>query len=318
MNMSDKWLEQRAVGCTTMQTILVKVKSRLSSWTIVVLLFSSKTLSLFWQNSKMFLCSSAEMSSRVMHNDVSWWSDDWTLLRLQHASNPRCLSITTIYIEIWKLGAKKEIKKQEVYGRCEDKRLEMVMRNNGKLLVGSGPHDLIPLSSISRPLIPSTPTTNLPTSSCSWWCSQWRWHSHRPHDHLHDGPTTDAMTDPLTAKTEPMSDPISESLTDPMRDPRTSLKTDPKADAWLAPSTTPRSRPWLWSWPKVENCDFRAVLSYWSCIQLPYFFFLLQITLQPLWAQNGFSLSGLSNGKFPHNVSSQWIFLDTLDEIYPL
>ena len=28
------------------------------------------------------------------------------------------------------------------------------MRNNGKLLVGSGPHDLIPLSSISRPLIP--------------------------------------------------------------------------------------------------------------------------------------------------------------------
>ena len=41
--------------------------------------------------------------------------------------------------------------------RCEDKRLEMVMRNNGKLLVGSGPHDLIPLSSISRPLIPSTP-----------------------------------------------------------------------------------------------------------------------------------------------------------------
>ena len=114
--------------------------------------------------------------------------------------------------------------------RCEDKRLEMVMRNNGKLLVGSGPHDLIPLWSISRPLIPSTPTTNLPTSSCSWWCSQWRWHSHRPHDHLHDGPTTDAMTDPLTAKTEPMSDPISESLTNPMRDPRTSLKTDPKAD----------------------------------------------------------------------------------------
>ena len=193
MNMSDKWLEQRAVGCNTMQTILVKVKSRLSGWTIVVLLFSSKTLSLFWQNSKKFLCSSAEMSSRVMHNDVSWWSDDWTLLRLQHASNPRCLSITTIYIEIWKLGAKKEIKKQEVYGRCEDKRLQMVMRNNGKLLVGSGPHDLIPLSSISRPLIPSTPTTNLPTSSCSWWCSQWwwhTWHSHRPHDHLHDGPTT--------------------------------------------------------------------------------------------------------------------------------
>ena len=117
--------------------------------------------------------------------------------------------------------------------RCEDKRLEMVMRNNGKLLVGSGPHDLIPLSSISRPLIPSTPTTNLPTSSCSWWCSQWRWHSHRPHDHLHDGPTTDAMTDPLTAKTEPMSDPISESLTDPMRDPRTSLKTPWPNPDWL-------------------------------------------------------------------------------------
>ena len=95
------------------------------------------------------------------------------------------------------------------------------------------------------------------------------------------------------------------------------LRLTPRPIAWLAPSTTPRSRPWLWSWPKVENCDFRAVLSYWSC-KLPYFFFLLQITLQPLWAQNGFSLSGLSNGKFPHNVSSQWIFLDTLDEIYPL
>ena len=87
------------------------------------------------------------------------------------------------------------------------------------------------------------------------------------------GAMTDAMTDPLTPKTEPMPDPISESLTDPMRDPRTSLKTDPKADAWLAPSSTPRSRPWLWSWPKVENCDFRTVLSYWSCIQLPYLFF---------------------------------------------
>ena len=131
------------------------------------------------------------------------------------------------------------------------------------------------------------------------------------------GAMTDAMTDPLTPKTEPMPDPISESLTDPMRDPRTSLKT-PWPIAWLAPSTTPRSRSWLWSWPKVENCDFRAVLSYWSCIQLPYFFFLILISLQPFWAQNGFSLSGLSNGKFPHNVSSQWIFLDTLDEIYPL
>ena len=36
----------------------------------------------------------------------------------------------------------------------EDEVVGMVMRENGKLLVGCGAHDLIPLSSISRPLIP--------------------------------------------------------------------------------------------------------------------------------------------------------------------